>query len=98
MWTREEFVDNAKVHIHSLRALGIEERPKHHALLHMCDLIRDNGTPHLWANWRDESENQDLKRIGLHAHRMVWHHRLLTQHRCAYGNRSKRQQKRQRFE
>jgi len=94
---RQDFCDNVKKHMHALRNLGIEPKPKHHQLLHMVTLLQDSGAPHTWACWRDESENQDLKRLALKTHRMVWHKRLLSSHRVGFGVR-KLDRKRNRVE
>ena len=80
-----------KLHIHAIKALDGEVlKPKHHSLMHMVPLIWKSGTPHMWSNWRDEKENLDLKRVALRAHRSVWALRVLSEHRRAWGIRSRK--------
>ena len=64
-------------------------KPKRHQLAHMVQRLLHFGTPALWANWREETENHDMKQIAQKAHAMVWDRRILINHRRAYGVRSK---------
>ena len=85
----QDFCNNVKTHLHAVKALGIAFKPKHHQLAHMVRNLLELGTPALWGNWREETENQDMKRIARAAHYNVWEVRILVNHRRAFGVRSK---------
>ena len=85
----QRFADSWKIHLHAVRALAIGFKPKHHAVAHMVHKLLECGTPHVWANWTDESDNRLLVRIALQAHRLVWARRILSEHRRGFGVRSR---------
>jgi len=43
------------------------------------------GSPYLGGTWDDETINGQLKLICMRAHRSVWHARVLTEFRVAFG-------------
>ena len=60
----QEFADAAKMHLHAVHDLGIGFKPKHHEIAHAVKKLLHFGTPALWGNWREESENKDLKTMA----------------------------------
>jgi len=86
----QEFLDCAKVHINKAKALGINLKPKHHFFLEMAWKAKFLGSPGLSACWTDETINRFLKMLSGHAHRRVWHRRVLDNFGVAYSFRSKR--------
>ena len=83
----QAFADNWKLHMHALRALDIQPRPKHHQMAHMVNLLRTSGAPMMWGTWVEEGENHETGRMAIRAHRAVWAWRVLGDHRAAYGVR-----------
>ena len=72
------FCDDVVIHLRALKALRIEERPKHHLLMEMGARLRTHGSPAMGACWKDESDNKLLKAMGGSAHAMVFHERVLS--------------------
>ena len=83
----QQFAENWKRHVQSLRALEINFTPKHHQVAHMVHKMLKYGSPHAWGTWVEEGENHEVALMGGHAHRSVWARRLLTEHRVARGVR-----------
>jgi hypothetical protein len=83
----QEFVDHWKTHMHTLKQLGMDMRPKHHQMAHMVNKLLSDGNPHLWSTWVDESENHELGQLALRSHRSVWAWKVLANHRRSYGIR-----------
>ena len=83
----QQFTENWKRHVQSIRALELNFTPKHHQVAHMCNKMLKYGSPHAWGTWVEEGENHEVALMGGHAHRSVWARRLLTEHRVARGVR-----------
>ena len=83
----QEFADEWKTHMQMIKLLGAEQTPKHHQMAHMIRKLLTCGNPHMWSTWKDESENHELGKLALAAHRSVWSWRVLANHRCSYGVR-----------
>ena len=86
----QEFCDHGKRHLHAVRSLGIDFKPKHHQLAHMINKLLNFGTPMLWGNWREETENNDIKSIARRTHNANWESRVLESHRRTFGVGSRR--------
>ena len=87
------FADSWKTHLRAAAQLGVNFKPKHHAMAHMVRKLLSHGAPHVWANWRDESENKLLARMALVAHRAVWARRLLGDAKRRQHREVKRQRR-----
>ena len=85
----KEFCDHVKDLWRGAKALAIF-KPKHHQLAHMISFFRSLGGPYTWGCWRDETGNMYLKAVARQAHRRVWHKRVLSEHRVAFGLMKKR--------
>ena len=83
----QEFADEWKTHMQMIKLLGAEQTPKHHQMAHMIRKLLTCGNPHMWSTWKDESENHELGKLALAAHRSVWSWRVLANHRRSYGVR-----------
>jgi len=75
---------NREIVAHVVLSLRGGARPlkKHHQALHMAHRAKFHGNPSFYANWLDESLNQDLARIANASYAKVWHERLLAHWLC----------------
>ena len=85
------FCDDAQRHMRAIKALGIQERPKHHVLLEIAGRLHLHGSPALTACWDDEAANLHFKRLASGAHELVWHARVLSGWR-AFAERKRRRE------
>ena len=56
-----------------------------HQACHMVANTVELGSPSLWGCWRDEGDNRLLKACAMHAHKRVWHRRVLSEFRRNFG-------------
>ena len=66
-------------------ALGMSFVPKRHWTAHIATQCGKFGSVSASATWRDEQINACLKAVSKGAHRMVWHRRVLSEFRRAFG-------------
>eukprot|EP00969_Alexandrium_andersonii_P201062 8882978-Alexandrium_andersonii.AAC.2 len=65
----ELFADYVKLYLRHSRLIDIHRRPKDHGMMELARSILVVGSPQVTGCWRDESENQILKKLGPGAHR-----------------------------
>ena len=71
------FVDAGREALQAVKAVGVEDRPKMHATVHMVQQVFAKGSPALWATWVDEGLNHTLKQVGSGSYRSGWYERTL---------------------
>ena len=73
----QTFVTLAVGGLGALQDLGVEPKPKCHAIAHMAGDVYEKGSPALWATWVDEGLNKMLKDVGSGTNRNGWYERTL---------------------
>ena len=90
---RRQLLEATKQYFQCMHALGVAQKPKDHALLHLVARVGFQGAPSLYGNWLDEDINRHSKAISASAHSRVWESAVLcafrpwkTDHTSAEGN------------
>ena len=94
----QALVKSAVLHFFEASKAAIPLAPnKHHQLLHLAIDSFRMGNPRLYANWLDESLNQDLRNIAQNAHSLVFEERVFSHWLASQGRlTSSRERKRER--
>ena len=87
------FVNLAVAGLGALEDLGIQPKPKYHALVHMAGDVYEKGSPARWACWVDEGLNKMLKDVGMGYSRIGWYERTLASANLLLGRRADAQRR-----
>ena len=84
-WAIDDFVCMVKAFESSATIIGLPFVPKRHSTFHLAEQCIRFGSVSASSTWRDEQINGCLKGVASSAHRAVWHRRVLSEFRRAYG-------------